>query len=359
MKKHLLQVIAIIFCISLILPACARKTPEPAQGIKITDMAGRDVTVPVKAQSICVLDAYAAPVAVMLGYGEKMPSAINAVSRNLLLQSICPALKAAVVVKTGGAINAEMILKLKTDLIIVGDETYSSAEDKAKLDTLGIPYIVVRYSSMTDQMEVVTLLGEALQNEDMALQYVGNYQKCIDLMKEGIPEIPENQMIRLYHSVNEAARTDYPGSLCADWISLMNVNNVSLYTKLSMTEDKAYATLEQIYSWDPDIIIANESGVADYILTDSKWQGLRAVINKNVWQIPIGLSRWGHPTSIETPLAILWLAELLYPERFDIDIRSEMITFYKTFYNYTLSDQEAEDIISGYGVRMPKTASAD
>ena len=86
---------------------------------------------------------------------------------------------------------------------------------------------------------------------------------------------------------------------------------------------------------------------------------MRAVIDKNVFQIPIGLSRWGHPTSIETPLAILWLAELLYPEQFDIDVRAEMNTFYQEFYSYNLTDEEADDIISGYGVRTPKTSSAN
>jgi iron complex transport system substrate-binding protein len=83
------------------------------------------------------------------------------------------------------------------------------------------------------------------------------------------------------------------------------------------------------------------------------------VIDNEVYQIPIGISRWGHPTSIETPLAILWLAELLYPDQFDIDIRSEMMDFYKEFFNYAISDTEADDIISGYGIRTPKTTSAN
>ncbi len=83
------------------------------------------------------------------------------------------------------------------------------------------------------------------------------------------------------------------------------------------------------------------------------------MIDNEVYQIPIGISRWGHPTSIETPLAILWLAELLYPDQFDIDIRSEMMDFYKEFFNYAISDTEADDIISGYGIRTPKTTSAN
>ena len=357
MKRRITAIILITIYVCLLISACAKTVPTDQGGIIITDMAGREVTVPDSPQSICVLDAYAAPIVVMLGYGDRMPTTIKSVSRNQLLLSMCPALENAVVVKNSGAINAETILEKCTDLIIVGAETYLNTDEKAKLETLGIPYIVVAYTSMADQMDVVTLLGNALQSEDMAAKFVQYYQSCIDLVSRGAPEFPVGYDVKLYHSVNEAVRTDYPGSLCADWISLMHVTNVSLDSTLNMTEDKAYATLEQIYAWDPDIIICNESGVADYILTDSKWQGLRAVIDHNVFQIPIGLSRWGHPTSNETPLAILWLAELLYPDQFDIDIRLEMTDYYKEFFNYDISDIEADDIISGYGVRTPKTSS--
>ncbi len=357
MKHRIPKIFLIILCAFLVLSSCAKTSPDNSGGIIITDMAGREVAVPDNPQSICVLDAYAAPVVVMLGYGEKMPTTIKAVSRNLLLQSICPALETSVVVKNSGSLNAETILEKSTDLMIVGIESYQNTDEKAKLDTLGIPYIVVSYSSMADQMAVVSLLGRALQNESMAERYVAYYQSCIDLVSSKVSQFQAGSDIKLYHSVNEAVRTDYPGSLCADWISLMNVINVSLDSQLNMSEDKAYATLEQIYSWDPDIIICNESGVADYILTDSKWQGLRAVRDQNVFQMPIGLSRWGHPTSVETPLAILWLAERLYPERFDIDVLSEMTDYYKEFFSYDISDVEADDIISGYGVRTPKTSS--
>lgn len=359
MRKTIAQVLLLFLCLSLVLTSCARSGPSTVGGVTVTDMTGREVAVPNNPQSICVLDAFAAPIVVMLGYGDRMPTTINAVYRNLLLQSICPALENATVVKTSGTMNAETILQKKTDLIIIGDDTYGSADEKAKLDTLDIPYLVVSYASMADQMAVVTLLGRALQNEAMAQKYVGYYQECIDRVDTGMSKVPQGEVIRLYHSVNEATRTDYAGTLGADWISLFRVVNVSLDTQLNLMEDKAYATLEQIYTWDPDVIIANESGVADYILTDSKWQGLRAVINKEVFQIPIGISRWGHPTSIETPLAILWLGDLLYPQQFTADIRAEMTGFYETFFNYSISDQEAEDIISGYGVRTPKTVSSD
>ena len=70
--------------------------------------------------------------------------------------------------------------------------------------------------------------------------------------------------------------------------------------------------------WDPEVIIVNEAGVADYIMTNKQWSSLSAVKKNKVYQMPIGISRWG--THSLEPLAILWTARTLYPDLFaDID----------------------------------------
>ena len=167
--------------------------------------------------------------------------------------------------------------------------------------------------------------------------------------------MPESQKIRVYHSVNEATRTDTKDSLPADWMEAAGVKNVSLDKQLNIVESNAYASLEQIYLWDPQVIIANEPGVSKYILTDSKWKGLQAVLNKKVYQMPLGLSRWGHPGSIETPLAMLWLDKTLYPQLFkDVDLVKETKYFYKTFFDYDLTDQQVSAILSGTEMRLSK-----
>ena len=173
-----------------------------------------------------------------------------------------------------------------------------------------------------------------------------------------VREIPASEKPRLYHSVNEAVRTDYPGSICAEWIALTGAENVSLAGGgLSLEGDKAFTTLEQIYLWDADLIICNEAGVDDYILSDEKWAGMRCVEEGRVYQIPVGVSRMGHPTSTETPLAALWLAELLYPDRFEIDMARELSDYYARFYDYQLNDEMIEAILDGDEMRAAKASS--
>ena len=75
----------------------------------------------------------------------------------------------------------------------------------------------------------------------------------------------------------------------------------------------------------------------------------------NVFQMPIGISRWGHPGSLETPLAVLWTAKTLYPDLFrDIELKKELKYFYKTFFDYDLSKKMVEQVLAGRGMRLTK-----
>lgn len=248
--------------------------------------------------------------------------------------------------------NAEAVLAMGIDLIFVKSDMYYNDAEKEKLDTVGIPYIVIDYQTIEEQMEAFMIIGTALGEEEEAQDMVDWYEEAIALAESVVASVPEEERPKLYHSVNEAVRTDVAGSLEAEWIGITGVHNVSLEDDLFLNEGKTYTNIEQIYTWDPDLIICNESGIDDLILTDSKWEGLRAVQEGQVYQIPIGVSRWGHPSSTETSLGILWLTNLLYPEYFeDFDMKEAMVAYYEEFYDYTASEEMLEKILSGDGIR--------
>jgi iron complex transport system substrate-binding protein len=225
----------------------------------------------------------------------------------------------------------------------------------SKLNTLKIPYIVIDFYSIDEQINSISMIGQALAAEEKAQQYIDYYLKTIEEVKSISSKIPQEEKVHLYHSVNEAVRTDVKNSLPADWIEVTGGINVSIEDSLKISEDKSFATLEQIYMWDPDIIIGNEAGVPEYILSNEQWAALRAVKEKKVYQIPNGISRWGHPGSLETPLAISWTAKLLYPEYFGhIDMETVTREYYKNFFDLELSDEQADSILSGKGMREAK-----
>ena len=353
MKRTLSVFFAVLIILSLF-GGCAGKKPAIAIGITVTDCAGRTITVPAAPQSICDICPFSGPLIVMFGYGEKVTTSCNNAVRSRLLTEICPKMENAVVVKNSGAINAEEIMAHGTDLIITNRGVYDSEAERAKLDAMGIPYVVIDYETIEDQLDAVRVLGETLQQSATAEKYIEWFRSVLKRVDEAAEKAEVKP--RLYHSVNEAVRTDNPGSYCAEWIAHTGAENVSLGSgSLRLEGEKAYTTLEQIYAWDPEIIVCNEAQVDDYILSDVKWEGLSAVKNGKVYQIPIGITRWGHPNSLETPLAILWLAQLLHPDLIDVDLKTETRSFYETFFGYTISDEWFSAILDGSEMRTPKT----
>lgn len=347
----------VLFCFMLALTAC-NSIPGPTNTVPITDMVGRTVMIPENPQRISGLDPFAGTGIIMFGWGDKMVATVGGVQRDLLLQAMCPSLADAAVVKQEGSVNAEALLNLRVDLIITRGDVYANTAEREKLDKLGIPYVVIEYDTMEDQCRAMLLIGEVLGEPEKAAAYEKYYRDTIEEVAGITAEIPDELKPTLYHSLNIATRTDVAGSLGAEWTELVGAKNVSLRAQLLVGETNYVTTLEQIFVWDPDVIICNETGVNQYILTNPMWQGLRAVREGRVYQIPIGISRMGHHSSIETPLAIWWLAELLYPDYYpESKFLDELKWFYVEFFDYELDEKTIENILSGYGIRTPGTGT--
>jgi len=354
MKKRLLPVLILIVLAAFLTACSAPQTPaETTEGITITDCAGREVICPLSPTSISVLDPLAAQAVIMFGQGDKMNSTVGGVIRDKLLREMYPPLADCPNVKSDGAANAEELLKLGTDLVFVKSDMFTSDNERKKLEALDIPFLVIDYNTIDSQLQSIRIVGTALGCEQQAEAYCAYYLNTIERISALCADIPQEKLPRLYHSINPATRTDSVGSVTAEWIAVTRAVNVSVGEQLTFNDGDYYASLEQIMLWDPDIIICNESGVDQYILTDPKWQGLAAVRAGEVYQMPIGVSRYGHPNSTETPLAILWLADLLYGDLLaePIDFRAEMKSFYTTFYNYEIDEETIDAILSGQGIR--------
>ncbi len=356
MRKRIISII-LILCTVMLLCSCAPSVPAAADGMRtVTDCAGRTVEVPSDPRSICCVCPFSGPLVVMFGYGGRLTSTCNNVVRSRLLDAMCPGISEVPVVKSSGSINGEAVLELGTDLIIVNDGAYEVDDERTKLDSMGIPYIVIGFSDLETQLDAITVLGRALGAEEEAQRYTDWCRGVYRDVSEAVSAY-DGEPVRLYHSVNEAVRTDYYGSICAEWIAMTGADNVSVGSELNREGDKAYTTLEQIYEWDPDKIICNEAGVDDYILTDDKWAGLSCVRDGEVYQIPVGVSRMGHPTSTETPLALMWLANMLYPDLYDIDLVQELKDYYRDFYDYEIDEDIAEAVIEGDEMRAAKSGA--
>ncbi len=323
-----------------------------SSAVSVTDSTGKDLTLTRPPERIACLYAFTGHVVTMLDRADKMVAIVNGLKKDLLLRQIVPGIKDLPVPAKGGIINVEALLKTRADMIFLKPETAVISAEIKKLERFNFPYFVAGYHSMAEQMTIIEMMGKAIGRHKKALDYTQYYRDVIDTVSKRTSQIPPDKKIRLYHSVNEPRRTDAPGTIEADWTATCGVHNVSVNASLNGKGNKNYADIEQILVWNPEVIIVNEDGVDQLILTNKKWSSIQAVRNKKVFAIPVGISRWGHPGGLETPLAILWTVKKVYPALFeDIDLKKEISVFYKTFFNIHLNDTLLNRILANKGMR--------
>lgn len=319
----------------------------------VIDDVGREVSVPLNITKIAALDPFAAELLVIIGAGDWIVSCPNGVKRNRLLHVLYPSLSEIPVVHPGGSINAEELLALKPDVVLLKHSIYSSAAEVRKLERLGIPFLVVRCAGIEDQLNALALIGSLTGGKPQikAGMIIDYYRQTLELAAEKAQLLPNTDRIAVFHSYKESLRTDGPDS-GAEWIELVGCKNVSLDKGLRKSGSEYYASLEQVYEWNPDAIICNDPLTVEFILNNAKWQSLKAVGNSAVYAIPVGVTRWGQQTSLETFFGMLWLGQTMYPEIYaDVDLKTEVIMFYKKVYELELDDVTYEMIMSGQGIR--------
>ena len=360
-KKTLL--LPLIFTLMLILTACGGNTSSSNDSVEtriITDGVGREVEIPVECNSIACVDAFAGEVMVMTGGGEKMVCCPGGVKSDVLLQDIYPDLKNIDVIQSGGDINAEALLALNPDVILFKYGLYSVPEQAAKIEKLGIPYLVTYYTNMDEQIEMIRMIGDIAGDniKDKAEEIASYYEDTIKLVEDKKATLSEDDMVSVYHAVNSVNRTDGPASLGTSWINTVGCKNVSVGQDLKVDGVFYLAGSEQIFVWDPDYVICNDYGSAEFFKTSDMFAGLRAVDENHVYNIPVGATRWGQEGSTETFFGMLWLGKTVYPDLYaDIDLKGMVFDFYNDTLGITLDDKTYEKIIEGQGLRQQSNQS--
>lgn len=341
----------------MLLPGCQSQAAVSAVPTKtIVDCLDREVVIPENPQRVACLYASTAHMVTMLGEEDKIVGIPNGIKRDVLMSYKLPNLDSLSVPFQDGAINIEELLATDTDLVLIRQSTAENQGEIEKLDKAGIPWVVVDYASLDGLKKAITVTGNIFNQQQKAAGYNAYVQQTLDLVNARVSQIPETARVRVYHAVNEAARTDLDGDLCSQITAVAGVVNVSTQGGSLITDaEKTMTTLEQIYVWNPDAIIANDINATKYMLSDPKWSGLGAVASQQVTTLPVGVTRWCHPGSMEPQMAALFIAMHFYPEQFtDIDLAKTTRDYYKQWFDLDLSDDDVSAILSGAGMRLAK-----
>lgn len=347
------------FCMVSMLVGCGDSSndgkavePGPNQK-KIVDSMDREVIIDKNPENIAAIFSPAAHTIAILGGSEKIQSVSSGNMRDKLLLKIYPEIADARTPKGGGQFNIEeMIKKPSPDVIICDAATANDKSTMNKIEKFHIPVVVYDFTDIESQKKAIKMVGEIIEKQEEADKYCEEIDNAVTKVSEKVKASDAEKGKTIYHAVNELLRGDIEGTVPVEIIKKLELDQKGVRAMDGFNDSKNYISLEDLFSYDPDYIIVNGEDVYDYIQQSERLHVLESYKTSNIYNLPVGISRWGQPNSIETALFIKWLGKTVYPEVFeDMDMKEEVREFYKKFADTELSDEIIEDILSGRNLR--------
>lgn len=362
-KSLLILLIIATLVLSSCMTGCSSKEEEETtvlmeNGVRIiADMAGREVEVPAKIEKVFPTS----PVGAVFIYTLD-PELLIAWNDELRQHSggseYLPS-KYRDLPHLGGwyakaTCNIEELLKIHPDIILsVGntDQTAISQADTIQ-EQLNIPVFIL--SSDLDKInKSYELAGDLLNLQEQAGKLGIYCDESYKDIRDKAQSINENQRLAVYYAEGPAGlQTEPKGSGHTRVLDIVGGENIA-DVAASGGKGLTAVSMEQLLSWNPDVIISwtsEQGGYYENIMNDPKWESLNAVINKKVYAIPGGPFNWfERPPSANQVLGLKWLGNLLYPDVYKYDMAEETREFYKKFYHYELTDEELTSLLKDSG----------
>ncbi len=194
----------------------------------------------------------------------------------------------------------------------------------------------------------IDLIARMTGTEDKAKQYYAWADDVFDLVAKRVDDIPEDERITVLPIRSDI--TQVFGNNCIWGYVVEMAGGKNLSGDITAGTGKFFADVdaEQIAQWNPDMMFqinfngeftGDVANIANGWANDKRFTGMKAFESKNVYLTPKGIDYWN--AAIEAPLAVLWMAKIMYPDRFaDVDVKKEAADFYRTYLDYELTDED-------------------
>lgn len=253
-------------------------------------------------------------------------------------------------------LNAELILQLKPDVLLINRSQYTENETSVPVfEKAGIKVVVLDYHKMKleNHVKSTEILGVLLGKEDIAEEMITDYTNTIDMVNSKIKDSGEEGR-KTYVELGNKGIGEYGNSYTGClWGSIIdNVGGINIADSV-LDASEGYGALDKEYvlSQNPDVILIGgsiwtgtntdsdqmrmgltvDSAMSQErlqgFMTRDGWSGLNAVKNGEVYGVDHGSLRF-----MGDYVYTLAIAKAIYPDVFeDIDPQKEMENFYAKY----------------------------
>lgn len=248
----------------------------------------------------------------------------------------------------GTSVNVEELMKLEPDVVFYSAESPDVGDTlrQAGFNAVAVSAAKWDYDCIETLNQWIALLSQIFPGNDKA-QTVADYSNEIyNMVQETVAGIPDEERERVFYLFNyddtniTTSGKHFFGQWWADAVGAVNVAE-----ELS-TDNSAVVGMEQIYSWNPQMIFitnftsAQPEDLYNNTIGNYDWSQIDAISNQQAYKMPLGVYRTYTPGA-DTPMTLLWMAKTVYPDLFrDLDLNQEVKDYYQEVFGITLTDEQ-------------------
>ena len=343
----------LMLCMTLLLSSCGQQTYDPLEGVETTtvrDDYDRDVEVPQDITRIAASGSTAQMILMTIA-----PDMLVGLTSSPSTQQMPYFPEEMWTLPTFGQfygsksnLNIEALIDAQPQVVIdLGDRKTGGASDMQGIQRqTGIPTVFFE-GTLESLPDTYRELGKLLGREEKAEELAVFIEETIQMAENNRAKISEDEQLTVMYGTGATGLAcNAKGSSQADVIEIVGAENAIVTDEVTNRGGGTTVSLEEVYAVQPDVIILAKGGPYEE-LESSEWSGLNAVKNGQYYEIPNMPYNWmSSPPSVNRVLGVYWLGKLLYPQYYDYDMVEKAQEFYRLFWNYELSRDEALEMLA-------------
>ena len=242
----------------------------------------------------------------------------------------------------GGVFSAETLLAKKVALVFIASNNEHIART---YEQAGIPTARMAFSTLSTLKSSIQTTAKLLHTEQARVRAEA-FNSYLEAQAQSVlaktQSLSEAQRPKVLHIASlHPLKVEGRHTIIDEWISVAGGRNAASAIEGPLQS----VSYEQILAWKPDVVIvAASAGSAEEL---AKLTALTALAPEKVLRNPDGVFPWDR-YGVEVALQIQWAAQQLHPELFsEQPIAEQCMAFYRLFFNYALSPDEAAQILAG------------
>lgn len=245
-----------------------------------------------------------------------------------------------------GNVNLEELMAVNPQVVIdVGEPRSDIVSDLNNLqEQTGLPFVHI--SAYIDSLDkTYTRLGELLGMPEEG-KVLADY--CADVyarVKALCDRVEKKRLLYVVgvEGLGVIARDSFHSAVI-DMLS----DNVAVLEAPSSKGTGNEVDMEQILSWNPDVILFSQSSAFETADDDPLWQAVSAIEQDAYYDVPVGPYNWmGFPPGVQRLLGMLWMGKVLYPDEADWDMYEETARHFELFYHCGLTREQYDALVAG------------